>query len=304
MAPPKTRRPGFSRRAQYGLFLGYVVAVAGILFSLLLLVVAVIDPPGFRALRSAALDASTPVAAGGRSVVRSVTGVGGTISDYFRAGSKNAELSRKLKAAETQIHEAQAIRLENERLKRLLSIRRGMADHVATARIVTSTFDSSRRIATISAGSNDGVAVGQPVRAAEGLIGRVVEAGWTASRVLMLTDGASNVPVRLIRDGTPAIAAGRGDGTVEIRPLEIGTNTFKRGDIFATSGTGGIFPPNIPVAVVLRATKDETIARPIADPGRADFAIVQGIYQPAAEQETLPAAPGQTQPAQPPASPR
>ncbi len=300
MAPPKTRRPGFSRRAQYGLFIGYVVAVAGILFSLLLLVVAVIDPPGFRALRSAALDATTPVSAGSRGVVRFFTETSDGVGHYFWAASRNEALAAKLKQAQIENMEARAVRLENARLKQLLGIRRGMSDHVATAAIVASTFDSSRRIATLSAGSTEGVEVGQPVRAAEGLIGRVVETGWTASRVLLLTDGASNVPVRLVRDGTPAIAAGRGDGTVEIRPLEVGANPFRRGDVFATSGTGGIFPPNIPVAVVLRATRDETIAKPIANPARADYAVVQGIYQPAANSETLPPAPGQapTAPAQ------
>ena len=287
MAPPKTRRPGFSRRAQYGLFIGYVVAVAGILFSLLLLVVAVIDPPGFRALRSAALDATTPVASGGRAVVRSVTGAGDAVSHYFWAASKNDALTRKLEATRIEIVEARAVKLENARLKRLLGLQRGVSDHIATARLVTSTFDSSRRLATISAGSNDGVRVGQPVRAAEGLVGRVLETGWTASRILLLTDGASNVPVRLIRDGTPAIAAGRGDGTVEIRPLEVGANPFKRGDVFATSGTGGIFPPNIPVAVVLSATPDVTIARPIASPARTEYAIVQAIYMPAAQEREL-----------------
>ena len=93
-----------------------------------------------------------------------------------------------------------------------------------------------------------GVAPGQPVRAPDGLIGRVLETGRWASRVLLITDGASNVPVRLVRDGTPALAVGRGDGTIELRTLEVGQNPFRRGDIFVTSGTGGIFPPDIPVA--------------------------------------------------------
>jgi rod shape-determining protein MreC len=120
------------------------------------------------------------------------------------------------------------------------------------------------------------------VRGPEGLIGRVLESGRFSSRVLLITDGASNVPVQLAGDGTPALATGRGDGTIDIKPLEVGANRFKRGDIFVTSGTGGIFPPNIPVAVVRQATKDDTIARPIADPARIDFAIVQKVYEPEA----------------------
>jgi rod shape-determining protein MreC len=137
-------------------------------------------------------------------------------------------------------------------------------------------------MATLAAGSSSGIAVGQPVRAPDGLVGRVIETGRWASRVLLVTDGASNVPVRLVRDGTPAIAAGRGDGTIELRTLEVGQNPFRAGDILVTSGTGGIFPPNIPVAVVVRPEGDTAIARALADPARADFALVLRPYQPAA----------------------
>jgi rod shape-determining protein MreC len=272
MAPPKTRRPGFSRRAQYGLFLGYVAAVVGVLVALLLLAVAI-------------------VSSAGRGVVRFFTGTGAAVGYYFKAAAKNDELQRQLQQSRQQLIEARAIRYENERLKRLLKLSGELGDAVATARIVNSTFDSSRRLATIAAGRSDGVRVGQPVRAPEGLVGRIVETGRYASRVLLITDGASNVPVRLIRDGTPAMATGRGDGTIEIKPLEVGQNPFRKGDIFVTSGTGGIFGPNIPTAIVVQVSRDETIARPIANPARADFAIIQNIYMPQAETPLDTAAP-------------
>ena len=88
--------------------------------------------------------------------------------------------------------------------------------------------------------------------------------------------------VRLVRDGTPAIAVGRGDGSIELRTLEVGENPFRPGDILVTSGIGGVFPANIPVAAVMRIEGDTAIARPLADPARADFAIVLRIAQPAA----------------------
>jgi len=109
-----------------------------------------------------------------------------------------------------------------------------------------------------------------------------VETGRWAARILLITDGASSVPVRMVRDGTPALAVGRGDGTIELRTLSIGQNPFRRGDLIVTSGLGGIFPPDIPVAIVTGQEGDSIIARPLADPSRADFAIVQPVYQPAA----------------------
>ena len=282
MAPPPNRRPGFSRRAQYGLFFGYILAVAGVLFSGLLIVVAWLDPQGFSALRGAALDVTTPVSSTGRSVARFFTGSGASIENYFNAASQNAELKRKLEKTRQRVIEARAIEFENRRLKQLLKLAETASDEVATARIVGSTFDSSRRMATLAVGSAAGVRRGQPVRAPEGLIGRVLETGRNAARVLLITDGASTVPVQLVRDGTPALASGRGDGTLELKTLEVGKNPFKVGDILVTSGVGGIYPPNVPVAIVTRASRDLTIAKPLANPASIDFAVVQEIYQPAA----------------------
>lgn len=283
MAPPSTRRPGFSRRAQYGLFLGYVVAVGGILFAILLLIVAVVDPRGFSALKGAALDVTAPVSEGGRSVVRFFDDIGESTSAYFRAGAQNEELRRRLEAQRRALIKARATELENKQLKGLLELTREVQDEVALARIVGSSYDSSRRLATLSAGSAQGVRPGQPVRAADGLIGRVIETGRGASRVLLVGDGASNVPVRLVRDGTPAIATGHGDGTIDLKTLEVGENPFRRGDILVTSGVGGIYPPNIPVAVVTRIEGDRTVAKPLADPSEADHAVVLQIYQPLAD---------------------
>lgn len=303
MAPSSSRRPGFSRRAQYGLFIGYVIAVAGILFAVLLLVIAAIDPRGFAALRGAALDATAPIGRGAGSVRDFFAGIGDGISDYWRAGSQNAELTRELAEARRQIVRAGAIDYENRRLRQLMGIAGEIEDEVTVARIVGSTYASGRRLATLSAGTASGVAVGQPVRGPDGLIGRVLETGRWAARVLLVTDGASNVPVRLVRDGTPAIAVGRGDGTIELRTLEVGANPFRVGDVLVTSGVGGIFPPNIPVARVARLQGDTAFARPVEDPGRADFAIVERIYQPAAEGPLETAPPVQQAPVTVPAPP-
>lgn len=282
MAPPKNRRAGFSRKAQYGLFMGYVVALGGIMVALLLLAIAYADPRGFAAIKGAALDVTAPVGSGGRGVVRFFGDAGDRFADYFRAGSQNARLRRERDEARRELVRSRAAHYENRRLTALLGLARQIDDEVTTARIVGSSFDAPRRLATLSAGSTAGVAVGQPVRAPDGLIGRVIETGRWAARVLLITDGASNVPVRLVRDGTPALAVGRGDGTIELRTLEVGENPFRRGDILVTSGIGGIFPPNVPVAMVIGREGETAIARPIADPARADFAIVQPIYQPAA----------------------
>jgi rod shape-determining protein MreC len=65
MARPVDRRPGFSRRAQYGIFTGYVVAVAGFIAGAVLLVVSLVNPVMFSSLRGAASELARPAGEAG-----------------------------------------------------------------------------------------------------------------------------------------------------------------------------------------------------------------------------------------------
>lgn len=274
-APSRNKRPGFSRRAQYGLFFSYVIAVTGILVGLGLVVVAHVDPQGFGVIRGGALDATAPISSAARGVVRGAGNIVDGIGAYLYAGSRNAAMARELDRDRAALVRARILALENERLRRMLKLVETRGGSVAVARIVGSTGVSSRRYATLDAGRAQGVQPGQPVRSPEGLVGRVVDAGEIASRVLLITDNASVVPVRLARGGAPALAAGRGDGSIEIRPLGAGGNPFNRGDIVLTSGTGGLYPPDVPVAVILRKEGDVAVAWPLANPAQLDYAIVE-----------------------------
>jgi rod shape-determining protein MreC len=292
MAPPTNRRPGFSRKAQYGLFATYVLAVAGAAFAALLLIISILDPTGFTALRSIGAEITAPVARLFDSVRRSVNGMSDHTSAYFDAASKNAALTKKVNADGTKIIEAAALKLENKRLRQLLQIVEDEPEDVAIGRLISSTASSSRRLATLSIGSNYGLQKGQPVRGPDGLIGRILEVGPTTARVLLITDAENVVPVLRVADGLPAFATGLSNGMVSIKPLDLGVNPFKRGDIIATSGNGGLYHPNIPFAVVLRKTTDGAIARPLSSPAFTPYAIVLPIYQPAAT-EVQTAAPDQ-----------
>jgi rod shape-determining protein MreC len=176
--------------------------------------------------------------------------------------------------------EAKAIFQENRQLKATLELREHARSTVAVGRVVGSSFNSPRRFAILSAGSSDGVKIGMPVRSPDGLIGRIIDAGALASRVLLVSDRANIVPARLLRNGIPVIAQGRGDGTIDVRPLEVGRNPFRRGDIIITSGTGGLYPPLVPIARVVKLDDDGAVALPLADPATTSFAIVEPPFEP------------------------
>ena len=285
MAPPGGPRPGWSRRAQYSLFFSFIAAVAGLLIGLVLLALSLVAPKSYASVRGVALDATAPVTSGLRAVTATVGGLFTGAGNYWDAAHQNARLKRERELMLQRIIEAKAISQENRELKAALQLREHSRTPVASGRIVGSSFSSPRRYAIFSAGGADGVRVGMPVRSAQGLIGRVIDAGSLASRVLLVSDRASIVAVRILRSGQPVISQGRGVGTVDLRPLEVGRNPFKPGDIVITSGTGGLYPPLIPVARVVRLDDDGAIARPLADPSSTSFAMVEQPYEPAAAEE-------------------
>ena len=282
MAPPGGPRPGWSRRAQYGLFFSFLLAVAGLVVGLILLALSLVAPKSYASVRGAALDATAPVTGGLRAVTATIGGVFTGAGNYWDAAHQNAQLKRERELMLQRIIEAKAISQENRELKASLQLREHSRSPVASGRIVGSSFSSPRRYAIFSAGTSDGVRVGMPVRSAQGLIGRVVDSGALASRVLLISDRASIIPAKILRGGQPVISQGRGDGTVDLRPLEVGRNPFKRGDIVITSGTGGLYPPLVPIARVVRLDDDGAIARPLADPSSISFAMVEQPYEPAA----------------------
>ena len=290
MAPPSPRRPGFSRRAQYGIFASYVIAVIGAALALLFALTARLDPQGHSALQGMFSDITAPVSSVGRAAINSVKNATSETAAYFNAASKNREMAEELKTTRLKLIQGQADALENKRLKFLLGIAQNGDKGVVAARLIASTGTSSRRFATFGAGSNSKVLNGQAIRAPEGLVGRIVQVNRNTARVLLIVDGGNVVPVKRVRDNVPALAIGIGDGRIDLKPLAAGTNPFRVGDIFVTSGSGGIYQPGIPVAVGVRHDREGTIARPLADPSKLDFALAIPVFvaDAVAAQDTVP----------------
>jgi rod shape-determining protein MreC len=280
MAPPRNRRPGFSRRIQFGLFISYVIAVVGAVCAFGFVMLSQLDPMGFSTLRTAALDVTAPVTAGGRSMIRGVQTVEDTITAYFQAGSQNRALRAEMAQARRDLIHAQTLRRQNIQFRKMLKLIEHDSETVVTARLIGSSLSSARRFGTLAAGTKHGVRPEQPVISVDGLVGRVLEVGNSASRILLLTDPESTVPVRLTRSGTAALARGRGDGRLRITSLLPGARPFLKGDVVTTSGTGGLYPPDVPVAVITEVEGDTATAWPLANPATVDFAVVRKPYQP------------------------
>ncbi len=282
MAPPSSRRSGFSKKQQYSVFTGYLLATVGALVGLGLLGISLWQPSAFQPLRGVANDVASPVGETTASVRAGRNNTWDTITGYWNAGSQNAELRREIEIARIRLAEADAVETENRRLKALLGLPNDEIQPVATTRLVGSSASSSRRFAYIGVGASDGVNVGMPVHSERGVIGRVLETARGSSRVLLLTDSESVLPVRRASDQTVAFAEGRGDGLLRIRLINLGLNPLEIGDVFVTSGAGGYYRPGVAVAVLSEITSDGGIARLIAEPSATNYVVVEPVFEPLA----------------------
>lgn len=282
MAAPGNRRPGYSRRAQYNTFFGYLLAVGGLLIGVAVLAVSLSDSTAFAGARSAATGAAAPVGTVGAEMRSDSESWLATVRGYFSRGSRVAKLEREVAEARVRLAEQAALKEENARLKALLGLSEGDPRPVATARLIGSTSTSTRRFATLNVGARHGIRPGMAVRSPLGLVGRVLEVGGGTSRVLLITDTESTIPVRRAVDGTQAYATGLGNGTIKIRLAATGVNPLRRGDAIVTSGSGGLFRPGEAIGVVIELVPDGAIARPLSDPGMTEFVVVEPIYEEAA----------------------
>lgn len=269
--PPRfraSRRSSFARRDSNLALLGALFAGIVLAFALLLLVVQRVNPEAGSRLRGATADALSPLISVARAPVEAGRRIGDTVRDHVGVVNRNRQLEADLTAATARAGEADLLAAEVKRLEALIALkrpeRRVVASGVSAANMAAV---AGQRDAIISAGLSDGVRPRMPVIAAGGLAGRVTDVGAVAARMRLLTDGSSRVPVKVLRTGWTGLAVGTGGTLLEFHyDIASGSDRIRVGDRLVTSGDGGLFPPGVPVAVIIDADSNPPRARPLANP--------------------------------------
>lgn len=275
MASPNDGRRSYARRSQYTAFAAYVVAATGVIAGLLSAIIWVVDPVGFGNLRMVVSEAFAPVSRTVSTGATEASGAGDALSNWWMAGSQNADLKKELADTRQALIRARSMQAENRELRALLGIARADPKPVAVARLLSTSASSTRRFAILDAGFADGVRTGQPVRGAYGLIGRTLEVGPSVSRVLLITDRDNVVPGKRSRDGLALLVSGRGDDLLEVRTLNNASNVLRVGDLVVASGSGGLYQPHTPIATIVRLTSEGALAAPLMQPTATEGVVVE-----------------------------
>jgi rod shape-determining protein MreC len=190
--------------------------------------------------------------------------------------------------------EARQLAQENAAFRGLLRAQPEPGMTFVSARVVGDSGGPFVRTLMLNAGGEDGVRKGEAVVNGDGLVGRVVEAGNRSSRVLLLTDLNSRVPVVLEQSRLRAVLEGDNTDVLRLSFLT-DLDEIEIGDRVMTSGHGGIFPAGIPVGAVAAIEGDNVWVAPLVAFGKLEFVRVLRFDFPELEpvlEPDLPAAVG------------
>lgn len=205
-------------------------------------------------------------------------GATSSLSDWIKnvaiVFSDNQFLRTENADLKMQLIEATELEVDNLRLKNLLNIKDGTVTTITASRIVADSNSPFFKSMLINSGTNDGVKKGHAVVNEEGVIGRTINVAPNASRILLLNDINSRIPVKFADSGVNVILSGDNSPLQQIRfmPEE---EKARIGDQILTSGMGGIFPPDLPVGVVSEITSLGTIrVKPSVNLNRLNYVSV------------------------------
>lgn len=170
------------------------------------------------------------------------------------------------------VNRSQKLKQENERLKKELHFVEPAGVRRWTAYIAADNGGSFSRSVLVRAGEKDGIKKGFIALYNEGVIGRIVDVGHSVSRLLLLTDFASRVPVFVGEKRLLGIVQGNNTQILHLTSLPEGAEV-KIGDYITTSGHAGVFPPDLPIGSVSKVSEEEIEVLPFVS--REDTSFVQ-----------------------------
>ena len=201
--------------------------------------------------------------------------LGQEVGGFFAVRSENA----RLREQNRQLLEwqAQAVRLgiENRSLRTMLDMPppEQLGDWV-NARIVADSAGPFVHTRLIDAGEAAGITSGMAVMTPQGMIGRVIAVGERSSRILLVTDFNSKIPVIVERSGDQALLVGDNTSEPKLEFLPLNPQ-FRVGDKLVTSGRGGVLPSGLTVGEISRIEEARVAVRPVAWDGLDYVAVLR-----------------------------
>ena len=257
-----------------------------ILASLCLLVLSRLDHVSTHSMRWRITEAMTPLLSAlfaplepVRWAARQVPGIFAASRELEQVRSEN----QKLKGWEWRAKELERKLQDVTELARAV---RETGFQFVTARVIANSSGAFVRSAMINAGRDQAVQIGHPVLSGDGIVGRIVDTGDAAARVLLLTDLNSRIPVLVGRSAVRAVLAGDNGAFPRLTYLPAEAEAVAGDDVF-TSGIGGLFPRGLKIGVVIETPRGLRV-RPDSNLDALEYVSVLLYQSPALDLTEVP----------------
>lgn len=229
-----------------------------------------IDSPRVERFRTVLVDRFVPSFSWLMLPVTRITVMAEGFQSYVRIYEQNQELRRELQQMKAWKEAALQLEQKNAKLLDLNQVRLDPSLTHVTGVVLADSGSPFRQSVLLNVGARDGIMDGWAVMDGLGLVGRISGVGQTTSRVILLTDSNSRIPVTIEPSGQHALL--QGDNTA-IPPIDFVENPdlVRPGDQVVSSGDGGVFPAGLLVGQVAEGPDRRLKVRLAADYERLDF---------------------------------
>ena len=231
------------------------------------------EPAAFERARAQVTDAIAPIL---DAVSRPMDAIHDMIGEGKTLLALRAE-NTKLQAERDRLLQWQGVarnlEAENKALRELLNFVPASDADTVSARVIGDAGGAFARTLILNAGARAGVRKGQAVITGAGLVGRVQEVGLRSSRLLLLADLNSRVPVLIESSRVRGVVAGTNGETLRLLHLPP-DSLAEPGDRIVTSGHGGALPAGLPVGIVAAVSESGIEVKPFVDPTRLEIVRV------------------------------
>jgi rod shape-determining protein MreC len=249
------------------------------------MVVARVQPTALAGARIHAVDNLAPIMDAVARPLAAVESFGADLRGFWSLRADNQRLLAENEHLNEWRNAVVTLEKENRELRSLLHFKAEPNLAFISARVIADTGGAYARGLIVTAGKVDGVREGMAAMTGDGLIGRIVEVGDWSSRIMLVTDLNSRIPVTVAETGDRAILAG--DNSANPRLMFLPRDAAAgEGAHVVTSGHGGVFPPNLPIGVLHAPDSSAPSVLPAADMGRVthvrlvDFGLKGGAFNP------------------------
>lgn len=189
---------------------------------------------------------------------------------YARIYEQNQQLRRELRQLRSWREAAIQLEQENARLLDLNNVRQNPQLTYITGVVLADNGSPFRRSVLLNVGKRDGIRDGWATMDGLGLVGRISGVGENSSRVILLNDTNSRVPVAIQPSGQLALLVGDNTLAPAIDIVE-NLEDVRPGDRVVTTGDGKVFPADILVGQVVQGPDERLRVKLSADYGRLEF---------------------------------